>query len=632
MSNRCVEGIIRSEAGRLVAILFALLSGPPSGHAQSEPAATGGAAVEWIRPEEVPACADALLRRLEAVRSGAAAQAALDRIDEGLAEMGPNLDAALDRASAALARSTLPGEIDDVQRELTGAAAPLAGWQSELAAEAKRVADVLDEIAQAERVWSETRNRPETAAAGEVVERRVQSSLDALAEARARLQARRTRVLATSDLLVDRDAAVDAVLEKLQVAMVAEWANLFVPDRAPLWRSGFGAALRSELPRVPEEIRLYAGSTNQYVKQDARPLVVQALLAMLLMFAFRTLSARARARFAAEPGAARAVRLLERPYAIGLLLALLASPALHPLAPRRLMQLLTIVALFPTARIVIHASERANLTAFAGLFVVLFLDRIRFALAPLPVLARVMFLLTLAVALGLAFWFKRRVHLTSRTPWPERAAKLAILGLALALLAEVAGWTKLATLAGRAILASAISFLYIYAVVIVLSAALAYVLTSSTLRRSHLFERNTAVVQRRAERGLLWLGAGLWLYLLLIALNLRSTAAEVLRAVLRMGVSVGALSLSIGDVLAFVLTLLAAILLAWIVTRVLEEDVYPRTRLPRGVPYALSTLVRYAIYSLGFLFALATAGVQLSQVASCSAGSASASGSVYRTW
>jgi len=68
-------------------------------------------------------------------------------------------------------------------------------------------------------------------------------------------------------------------------------------------------------------------------------------------------------------------------------------------------------------------------------------------------------------------------------------------------------------------------------------------------------------------------------------------------------------------VLSFVLTLLTAMLLARTLNAVLEEEVYPRTQLPRGIPYALSTLTRYAIYSLGFLFALAAAGIRLNQLA-----------------
>jgi small-conductance mechanosensitive channel len=99
-----------------------------------------------------------------------------------------------------------------------------------------------------------------------------------------------------------------------------------------------------------------------------------------------------------------------------------------------------------------------------------------------------------------------------------------------------------------------------------------------------------------------------------MALGLRDVAAGVSTALLDVGVTVGALSLTVGGVLAFVLALVVAFFLARIVTAVLEEDVYPRTRLPRGVPYALSTLVRYGFYSLGFLFALAAAGVQLGQL------------------
>jgi potassium-dependent mechanosensitive channel len=595
-----------------VLILVGLCAGAQPGHAQTRATTV---AVEWIQPGEVPARAEALLSRLDEIRPESANHAALDRIDAGLAKMSPTLDAAIERANAALVRSASPRELEDVRRELAAAAGPLAGWKGELTVEVKRVADVLDEIARAQHVWSETRDRPETTAAGDVVARRVQASLAALAEAGVTVRARRARVLATSDALVDRSTAVDATVEKLQAAALAERANLFVPDREPLWRSGFGAALRSELPRAPEEIRALSASTRQYVKQDPRPLVVQALLAVVLILVFRTFAARVRTRLGAEQGAARATRLLERPYSIGLLLALLASPVLHPLAPRRLLQVISMVGFLAAARIVIHASDRANLPAFVGLFVMFVLDRIGLAVVPLPALARATFLLILVMALGLAFWLRRRVRLTEGgTPWLQRAVDIAMVGLTLALLADVGGWTNLAAFVGRGIIAGAISLLYVYASVIVLSAALAYVLTSATVRRSNLFARNMAVVQRRTEHGLLWIGAVFWAYLVTMALGLRGAAAEALGRLLGAGLSVGALSISIGDVLAFVVTLLAAILLARLVNGVLEEEIYPRTHLPRGIPYVLSALVRYSAYSLGFLFALAAAGVQIGQV------------------
>jgi hypothetical protein len=249
--------------------LFVVLG---QGDAQSEAPSEGGAPVGWIRPEEVPDRADALRGRLGAARPDTAAQAALQQIEAGIAALGPDLDALIERATAAIAHKATLAAIADVRGELEGAAAPLQGWKDELAAETKRVAEILDELAQARLIWSETRGRPETAAAGDVVARRVESSVQARDDAVARLRVLQARVLAVSDGLVDRSAAVEDVLEQLQAATVAKGTSLFVRDRAALWQRGFGTEIRSELPRVPEEILAFNRSTREYARRDARPL------------------------------------------------------------------------------------------------------------------------------------------------------------------------------------------------------------------------------------------------------------------------------------------------------------------------------------------------------------------------
>jgi small-conductance mechanosensitive channel len=243
-----------------------------------------------------------------------------------------------------------------------------------------------------------------------------------------------------------------------------------------------------------------------------------------------------------------------------------------------------------------------------------FADRLALALAPLPTVARAVFLVALAIGLGLAIWLPRRLHRAGDGPWARRAAKVAALGLALALLAELGGWANLATLLGRGILAAAVLAVILYAAVLGLEPVLVRGLSTAVFQRSHLFARNTAVLARRVRYALCWLGAAAWIALVLRAVGMRDTVSQMLGTLLQSGVSVGSLSLSIGAVLAFVLTLVAAMLLARLVNAVLEEDVYPRRSLPRGIPFVLSTLVRYGVYSLGFFAALAAAGVHLSQL------------------
>jgi len=74
---------------------------------------------------------------------------------------------------------------------------------------------------------------------------------------------------------------------------------------------------------------------------------------------------------------------------------------------------------------------------------------------------------------------------------------------------------------------------------------------------------------------------------------------------------VGSLAISLGNVLAFLITVWAAFLLSRFLHFMLEEDIYPRVRLARGVPYAISTMVNYVILLVGFLFAVAAMGIDM---------------------
>lgn len=563
-----------------------------------------------LRPEEIPEHADALLRRLRLAKASQIAEARIARIEQDATTRGRELDAQVEQASAVLARGTSLGDLEDLRHTLEGDVAPLVQWKDELDAEAARVATTLDEIAQAERVWSATRSQPETIAAGDAVVSRVQEVLTALNENTSRLRAWRARVLDLSDRLITRRAGIDAVVEQLRAATVREGANLLRPDGVAFWRPGLGTEIRNELPQAPAAVRAYARATAEYVEANPAPFVLQAVLAVLLMLGLSVLARRQRLR-GEDPASER---ILERPYSIALLLTLLVTPLIHPLAPQRIRQMMGTIALFPTARIVLHVSTRGNVGVFAALFVLMLLDRIGLALATLPALARVTFLLMLVNGIGIALWVIRRTRGDGSAEWPRRAANLVAWMLGLALLAEIGGWATLASVLGRAVIASLVVALYVYVAVITLEALLAYWWASRLVQRIRLVSNNLQLLGRATHRGLRWLGAALWLYLCLTTMGLRAAVADAVNGLLGMGVSVGALSLSVGGVLAFALTLVAALFAARIVDGVLEAEVYPRARLPRGLPYALSTLARYGIYSLGFLFALAAAGVQLGQV------------------
>jgi small-conductance mechanosensitive channel len=65
--------------------------------------------------------------------------------------------------------------------------------------------------------------------------------------------------------------------------------------------------------------------------------------------------------------------------------------------------------------------------------------------------------------------------------------------------------------------------------------------------------------------------------------------------------------------MAFAVTVWAAFAISRLIRFILEEDVYPRLTLPRGVPNAFSTGIHYVLLLFGFVLAVAATGADLSK-------------------
>ena len=68
------------------------------------------------------------------------------------------------------------------------------------------------------------------------------------------------------------------------------------------------------------------------------------------------------------------------------------------------------------------------------------------------------------------------------------------------------------------------------------------------------------------------------------------------------------------QVLLFTVTVWASFLVSKFLRFLLEEDVYSRLHLGRGIPQTISTIIHYAVLLLGFFVALAMLGFDLTKV------------------
>ena len=117
-------GRARGRSAVRLLFLATLVALATAGRADEPPAE------QWIRPEGVPARADALLRRLEDTGPDATAEAAVAKIERALPLLALDLAAVITRADDALGRGGAPTELEDLRREVEGMALPPSTWKA----------------------------------------------------------------------------------------------------------------------------------------------------------------------------------------------------------------------------------------------------------------------------------------------------------------------------------------------------------------------------------------------------------------------------------------------------------------------------------------------------------------------
>jgi len=259
--------------------------------------------------------------------------------------------------------------------------------------------------------------------------------------------------------------------------------------------------------------------------------------------------------------------------------------------------------------------------ALYGLGALLLADLGRRLASTVPLLEQQIFLLEVLGVLGMLGWTLGRLRRWAKTSGPmERgrglriAAGGALVAFAGAGTAGAAGYMRLAVFVGSGILGGIFVALVLYAGVKVVGALVAVGLGTRLLRRLRMVQRHRPLLERRIGGVLRWLAVAGWAIFALRHFGLWHPAVSLIDAALAAEWHRGSLSVSFGGVLAFALTVVAAFILSAIIRFVLEEEVYPRLAPERALPYAVSTLVHYALLLVGFLVALATLGVDLTKI------------------
>lgn len=509
-------------------------------------------------------------------------------------------------------------ELDTRWRSLL---ARLGGWDKTLTSRAVLLEGNLAQLDGLQQTWQTTREVAREAGAPGAVQERSNAVLSEVDRVRRLVDKARAEVL-TLQAQVSR-FETRALDQRAQLKRAADAAleSLLVRDSAPIWSADSSADDQTErLQEFQRAMQANRTTIAQYLLAVQLRGVFLLLLAALFLAGLWRIRTRMRRRTLADPELAGTAWVFEHPGAITVLLMTIVSPWVLVYAPREFNLLLLTLALPPTIVILRRLIHR-NLASFLYALLVLYVvNRLREMLGVAVLWERLLFELQLAGTLLFLFWFLRPRRL-SRMPadlggdsgfrWSLLTARAAALLFAAALAADVLGYSQLGHFLNAALLTALYSGVILYAALRALLSLSTLALYTWPLRSLAMVRHCKPLLERRLHRAAHGLILGWWAWTTLDVFALRKPIFDFAIGVLTSKNAIGALHVSLGDVLAFGGTVWAAFLLSRLVRFVLEEDVFPRIALARGVPYALSMVVHYALLLAGFILAIVATGVDL---------------------
>jgi small-conductance mechanosensitive channel len=524
-------------------------------------------------------------------------------------------------ADSAIAKSPRLEELSDLEISWKNRAARLAKWQQTISRWTSQLYRDFTLVDQEEQTWELTLKASPPGTLPREVERAVRDLLGEIKKVKAEARKRLDAALVLENQLYQRTTAISEVLDNVTLGKERFRDSLIVAERVPLWE------VMTEWQRVGPA----AGEIGALLSQqlaDALEFLRTHLLGFALVVGFfflilivAALLSRKVAQWTHDhPNFEEATHFLKRPVSLALLIALVLSLVFFTAnAPRLIRGLEALLLLIPVLRLLprlIHPAARPVLFTVAAFYI---FDSARDLLLAVPIVDRLAFLVLGIIAIIVLIWLLTLARInrsSAETATPAYLIflfRVTLLLVCISVVANILGYFELAKLLSTGILYSSYAVFAIFGATKALSILFAVFLDTDLARSLAVVKRYGGIISHWGFRILNFAAFVLSIEAMLRFFTVKDNVVKAVTGFLTAPIREGRVDFSLWDIVAFCLVLTAAILISRGVRLLLQEDVFPRMRLGRGIPVMITTTVYYAILLFGFFFALGMAGVDLNR-------------------
>jgi len=312
-------------------------------------------------------------------------------------------------------------------------------------------------------------------------------------------------------------------------------------------------------------------------------------------------------------------RILSRPASVALTLGIFSAGLFFKNQPPIIVDLTIIILVIPLLDIGFHISKKRGypyLAVFGVLSLLRFLNDI---LPPEMLLHR--FILLVAAGLEVIFLY-RLIRLMRTEAFSSKLLQQFILLLInfhliaafIGLAANLLGYLNLADTAIDTAINNTLVGLLLVISATTLIGLIQLGIDGRLFGQLNFVRNRSKQLKSQTVKVIMFLATLVWLDAIIRTLGIGKNFYTWMGDVLSREISLGDISFTLGKVLLFFLVIWLSIIISRFIRYVLEDDVLSRMTLKKGVPRMISSVITYALITIGVLLAVNAVGIPLNQL------------------
>jgi small-conductance mechanosensitive channel len=515
-----------------------------------------------------------------------------------------------------------PREVNDQQMIWINYYSDLKNWQEPITARSQLLMNKIESINIDNRIWESTRKLAKEQNVSNEMLSSIDATINEYRKILKELKQQQDHIFSLQNQITEMLIRVDAVISQLEIEKQDKRRQYFVPEALPIWASSDSTSVRQDYKaEILKSIAKNRDLVANFFPPNINAVYIQLLIFLALLLFFLFIKKRIKAHKAYGNDKTETAYILITKYFIlsSFLLSFISTLWLYHGAPLVFREILQMAVLIPTF-ILLSAIIDTKFKPYIYTILIIFLiDEFYFLVENIIYIARFLLILISIVLIWLNFKFTNlkgviRPSLQGKF-WKNiiQLSYLVTFVVIISIIAAIFGYISISALLTRTVIDAYFMGVLLYLFVLIISSIIQSTFSIGLLNGLNVVKKQPEKIQTWLISITRFLGVFLWFRSILISVGAFGYFLGWISNFLESKWEVGSITISPGAFIGFFIAIIFTYIIFKFIRILLEDELFPRVKLPRGVPGAISMIVGYFIVAVGIYIAISAAGVDLSE-------------------